>query len=91
MSIRVQVVLDKHEKQAFRAAARRAGKSLSAWMKECALKRLEASSAGQVPQTADELRRFFEECDQREKGEEPDWAEQRRVIEGAATSGSTET
>ncbi|MCP4677132.1 MAG: hypothetical protein GY854_16785 [Deltaproteobacteria bacterium] len=91
MSTRVQVILEEHEKQTFRVAADRAGKSLSSWIKECVLSRLEASLERQAPQNLNELRCFFEECDKREVGEEPDWIEYRHVITRSATSGITET
>jgi hypothetical protein len=60
-------------------------------MKECALEKLRLASERDVPRTVEELQRFFAACDQREKGEEPDWAEQRKMIEKAATSGITDT
>ena len=90
MSTRIQVVVDEQEKHAFRAAARNAGMSLSAWLKECAFRALEESRT-EAPQTAEELRRFFAECDARDEGVEPDWSEQKRIIERSTVSGTTDT
>jgi hypothetical protein len=91
MSARIQVVLDEHERESFRAAAQKAGMSLSAWMRGCAREKLAEAAERQLPRTAEELRRFFAECDEREEGREPDWEEQRRVIERAATSGRADS
>jgi hypothetical protein len=90
MSSRIQVVVAKHEKQVFRAAAERAGMSLSSWLKHCATHVLETSE-NKSPRNAEELRGFFTECDNREQGVEPDWAEQKRIIERSSTSGITNT
>jgi len=50
----------------------------------------EASDRG-GPHTLDELRAFFEACDERETGREPDWAEHREVIEESIRKGSGPT
>jgi hypothetical protein len=88
MSMRIQVVLEKGEREAFRAAAHRDGQSLSAWMKACAREKLSRMDRRELPRTVDELRVFFAACDERERGVEPDWSEHRQVIERAATSGA---
>jgi len=38
--------------------------------------------------TVGELEGFFEECDGREQGTEPDWEAHREVIEGSKTMGA---
>lgn len=91
MSTRVQVILDKHEKQALRAVAAREGMSLSAWLRKCALERLEESASKTTPSNLEQLRAFFQACDEREQGDEPDWLEHKRIIERSSTSGISET
>ena len=90
MSNRIQVVVANHEKEVFRAAAERAGMSLSSWLKHCATQVLDATD-NKSPKNAEELHSFFKECDAREGGVEPDWAEQKRIIEQSSTSGITNT
>lgn len=90
MADRIHVVLDPAEKERFRAAAEREGKTLSAWLRDVAQDRLRARS-GRGLDTADELGAFFRHCDEREVGREPDWESHRRVIERSVASGATDT
>ncbi|MFW6193026.1 MAG: ribbon-helix-helix protein, CopG family [Gemmatimonadota bacterium] len=90
MNSRIQLVVDEEEKERFRREAAREGKSLSAWLREAARSRMARRSAPRLD-TVEELRAFFEACDERETEPEPDWREHRRVIEGSARSGAAET
>lgn len=90
MSGRIQVIVEEHERQRFRAAAQNAGMSLSSWLKKCAFLALEESETA-APSNIGELRQFFDECDVQEKGSEPDWSEQKHIIANSSTSGTTNT
>ncbi|HSF16234.1 MAG TPA: antitoxin [Vicinamibacteria bacterium] len=90
MSKRVQVILEEEEREAFRQMAESQGLSLSAWLREAGRARLADVRSRRI-RTLDELRRFFEEIDEREEGVEPDWAQHRDVIEMSKSSGGTGT
>jgi hypothetical protein len=90
MKTRIHVVLDEAEKERFRRQAEMEGKSLSAWFREAAHDKLAANPPLRL-ETRDELRAFFDACDARETGKEPDWAEHRGVIEGSIQSGRTDS
>ena len=90
MSIRVQVVMDVIEREAFRRAAAREGVSLSDWLRRAARERLQAAARPKL-HSVDELRVFFEECRRREQGAEPDWQQHREVIEESKASGRSST
>ncbi len=87
MSKRVQVVMDEEERETFRRVAEREGLSLSAWLREAAREKLESSEDRRVIKTAEELKRFLASCRQSEKGVEPDWEQQKAMIERSARSG----
>ena len=91
MNTRIQIVLNIDEKLRFKTAAKLAGMSLSAWLKECARLRLEEKSSTVLPDTLEKLEAFFSHCDKLEAGEEPDWAQQKEIIERSKTSGTTNT
>jgi hypothetical protein len=84
---RIQVLIDPEEKEQFRRLAQERGLSLSAWLREAALKR--AAEEGQVPRirSADALRAFFSERDAREAGREPDWEEHLEVLDASRREG----
>ncbi|CAN5721136.1 hypothetical protein BH23GEM10_BH23GEM10_06910 [soil metagenome] len=84
---RIHILVDRAEKQRFRNAAGREGKSLSEWLRGAALERIERSDAGSELDTPKALREFFAACDAREHGPEPDWGTHRAVIERSKTSG----
>lgn len=86
MATRVQVVMDEVEREAFRRAAAREGLTLSDWLRRAARDRLEATQEPTLSSAA-ELRAFFEACDAREAGAEPDWEEHRLVIEASRAAG----
>lgn len=87
MSTRVQVILSDEERARFRAEARRAGMSLSAWLRMAGHERLEASRRRTAIASVEDLRAFFEACDAREEGTEPDWAAHERALESSVRSG----
>ncbi|MFW6193175.1 MAG: ribbon-helix-helix protein, CopG family [Gemmatimonadota bacterium] len=89
MTSRIHIVVDEEDKERFRRQAEREGKSLSEWLREAARARLsDRRSAGL--NTAEELRAFFEACDDREAAPEPDWEEHRRAIERSVRSGAAD-
>ncbi len=90
MSSRVQVVMDEIEREAFRRAAASEGLSLSDWLRRAARDRLAASRPAKLS-SSDDLLAFFDACDAREKGDEPDWDQHRKVIEESRSTGLTST
>ncbi|UCC83898.1 MAG: antitoxin [Gemmatimonadota bacterium] len=91
MSVRIHIVIDEAEKERFRSRAELEGKTLAAWIREAAREKLAAGEGRRRLETREELRAFFASCDRRETGEEPDWEDHRRVIEGSKGSGSSDT
>lgn len=91
MAERIHIVVDAAEKARFRAVAARAGKSLSGWLRDAAREKLAAAEMQGGLDTQAALRAFFEACDRRESGIEPDWAEHREVIERSRSSGASRT
>ena len=89
--VRVQVLVEATEREAFRQVAEQEGKSLSGWLRESALDRLEAAKAAAKMTSAADLRKFFKACDLREKGREPDWEEHLMVIEESRKTGRSGT
>ena len=89
MTSRIHIVVDEEDKERFRRQAEREGKSLSAWLREAARARLSERRESALD-TGEELRAFFEACDDRESAPEPDWEEHRRVVERSARSGAAE-
>jgi hypothetical protein len=90
MAVRIQVVLDKEERERFRRRAATSGVSLSAWLREAGRQRLAAEDAKRR-MTAAELAAFFTACDDREEGREPSWDEHLEVIERSRARGRSET
>lgn len=89
--VRVQVLMEKEEREEFRRMAQRSGMSLSSWLRQAGLDRM-ARDAGAVEiDSPKALREFFAACDERESGIEPDWEEHKRVIEGSKRSGDSQT
>ena len=80
MSQRVQVILDDKEATEFKAQAVKEAKSLSAWLREAGLKMLEERKQWRPLSDSNALKRFFTQCNNREKGREPDWEEHKKLI-----------
>lgn len=90
MTGRIHIVVDEEEKERFRRQAAREGKSLSAWLRTAARERLSRRERPALDDV-EELRTFFEACDERETAPEPDWEEHRRVIDRSVRSGTADT
>jgi len=80
MSVRVQVILDEREAAQFKSQALKEAKSLSAWLRDAGKKKLQKSQKWQTLIDPIFLKEFFEQCNEREKGVEPDWEEQKNLI-----------
>lgn len=91
MSERIHVVVDAAEKARFRRMAEKEGKTLSAWLRDAARERLVAAQDDADLGTVEALDTFFEECDGRERGREPDWEEHADVIRRSRATGRTGT
>jgi hypothetical protein len=81
MAERIHIVMGRAEKERYRRVAAREGKSLSEWLREAAQEKLAAVERGEELETPEALDAFFEACDARETGREPDWELHREVIE----------
>lgn len=86
MSVRIQVIVDELEREAFRAQAAAEGRSLSEWLREAGRQRLARGRPDRL-RTAGDLEAFFAACDAREEGREPDWDEHLRRIQESRRSG----
>lgn len=92
MSERVQVILRPEEKLRLQRRAERDGSSLSAWIRQVALERLEKDAENPRFGSPEDLRAFFARCAELEPGgEEPDWEVQRNVIDQSRGSGESPT
>lgn len=80
MSVRVQVILDEEEATRFKSQATKESKSLSAWLRDAGKKMIEINQQQQRLTDPDSLKRFFEKCNERENGLEPDWEDHKRLI-----------
>ena len=89
--VRVQVLVEATEREAFRQVAEQEGKSLSGWLRESALDRLEATKAAAKITSPADLRKFFKACDRREKGREPQWEEHLKAMEKSRKTGRSGT
>jgi hypothetical protein len=92
MATRVQVILDEEEREVFRRAARQAGTSLSAWLRDAGHRRLDQDEKPGRIESLAELDAFFAECDRHAgRGREPDWERHLDVIDSSRRSGSAAT
>ena len=89
--VRVQVLIEQEEREAFRQVAEHEGKSLSRWLRESALHRLEEKRASAILSSAADLRAFFKACRIREEDREPDWEEHLRIMEESRAAGRSRT
>lgn len=85
---RVQVILEDEEKARFHEHAVRDGESLSSWLKNAGLQRLESAADTRI-ETREQLEEFFRQCDEREAGGEPDWQEHLDVAGRSRRAGET--
>ncbi len=83
MPERIHLVLSAAEKERYRLAAARVGQSLSEWLRQAAEDRAAAEDQAVALDSADRLRTFFDACDARERGTEPDWEVQRELLEAS--------
>lgn len=83
MPERIHLVLSAAEKERYRLAAARVGQSLSEWLRQAAEDRAAADEQAVALESPDQLRAFFEGCDAREEGMEPDWEVQRTLLEAS--------
>lgn len=80
MSSRIHIVVDRREREAFRARAAAEGVTLSEWLREAARERLRSDRPAAISSVAD-LDRFFAERVAAEVGREPDWSEHLAVMD----------
>ncbi len=85
---RVQLLIPDEDRDRFVHQARIEGMSLSGWLRAAARQRL-AEKQRSVPfESAEDLHRFFRECDALEGPKvEPDWEEHLEVINESRRSG----
>lgn len=88
MSVKIQVILDEEEAARFKAQAGKESKSLSSWLRDAGKTVLQMSAKKKPLNTAAELKKFFQESNRREKGEEPDWEDQKKLILESYQSGN---
>ncbi len=85
---RVQLIVPDADREQFVRQARREGLTLSAWLRAAAHERLEARQRMERFKSSEDLKRFFEECAEREgPGVEPDWEEHLAVLNESKTRG----
>ena len=80
MSIRIQVILSEEDAARFKWQAQKESKSLSSWLRDAGQRMLEMKEQREPLTDQDSLRSFFQACDKREQGVEPDWEEHKRLI-----------
>ncbi len=61
---------------------------MSESLRDAAREKVAATEVERVLDTTDEPRAFFEACDERERGREPDWDAHREVIERSIAAGA---
>jgi hypothetical protein len=89
MAERIQIVVDRAEKEWYRRLAAREGKTLSEWLRAAARERAARALARPAPDAVARLEAFFEACDEHERGREPDWEAHRDAIERSIASGGS--
>jgi hypothetical protein len=91
MKERIHLILDTDEKERFKRVAAKEQKTLSSWLRDAAREKADAVEGRARLETREALEAFFQRCDERESGQEPDWEEHRRVIERSIRAGGTDT
>lgn len=89
MGSRVQVILSEEEREAFRLQAAAEHMSLSNWLRQAGLKRLESQQQRPI-RTTGELREFFSSLSD-DSEPEPDWDSHLQVIQESRGKGATTT
>ena len=90
--VRIQVLLTPEEKAGFRRMAEREGLSLSAWLRQAGLDRLEAARRIGRFRNREDLAAFFVACDTHHgAGREPDWAEHLETMRRSRRDGESGT
>ncbi len=84
---RIHILLDDAEKARYKRQAEREGKSLGGWLRAAAAARLEAAELRVDLRTRAGLEAFFADCDERETGQEPEWADHRASIDRSRLRG----
>ncbi len=89
---RVQLVIPDEDRDRFVYQARRENMTLSAWLRDAARHRLEQQQRSDPFESPEDVEAFFRWCDSLEElSSEPDWSEQRRVIESSRQRGTSGT
>ena len=86
MAVRIHIVIDEREREAFRARATAEGVSLSEWMRDAARERLARERPATIS-SVDDLDRFFADRRESEPGAEPDWEQHVLVMERSRRGG----
>ena len=91
--VRVQVIVEVEERELFRREAEGEGLSLSAWFRAAARERLARKQEKVRIRTGEELKSFFDDCDEREAGQgpEPDWQSHLAIIRESRGRGASGT
>ena len=89
--VRVQVLMKEKEREEFRSLAESSGMSLSAWLRRAGVEQADRQNQARRLGSPEALREFFDKCDEREQGHEPDWQEHERVIQASQRSGDSGT
>ena len=87
MSVRVQVILDEKDAARFRSQARKESKSLSGWLRDAGRKMVDQRRDSGALTDSRSLKGFFQRCNEREHGAEPEWEEHKRIILEGLQSG----
>jgi hypothetical protein len=90
MSVRIHLIVDEQERDAFRAQAARQGVSLGEWLRQAGRDRLERERPKRL-RTAEDLDAFFAEVNRDQGGREPDWEEHLAVINRSRLDGLEST
>jgi hypothetical protein len=88
---RIHIVVGRTEKERYRRLAAREGKTLSEWLRAAAREKLEAATRDAGLPDEEALRLFFDECDAREQGREPDWESHLEVMTRSRGTGAAGT
>ena len=88
MSVRIQVILKEREAARFKSQAHKEGKSMSAWLRDAGRKAIERGQRGPSLKDPESLAAFFERRNEKERGQEPDWPEHKRLILDSVKAGN---